>query len=265
MYLTSLRFLQTSWFLMLLTFCKCVCRGANRNKQTNATGKNKQTQQSNKQTDQGSRLRGRHGGATSTSCSPSSALLSTSPTSGASPISATRMVEVVHHLASHAFEDNQMIPNILIISGAFLIPYIMMLLLGALPLFYMELILGQFHRQGPISVWRISPIFKGPLKHSRIPIWNCQWKKNHLYFNLDQELDSAQCSLHSSSPFITTSLLVGLSTSSSHPSRCASHGRSSYISSWRRIWTADRLLLCTFSREGWKVQEPKSILNPKWL
>ena len=63
-----------------------------------------------------------------------------------------------------------MIPNILIISGAFLIPYIMMLLLGALPLFYMELILGQFHRQGPISVWRISPIFKGPLKHSRIPI-----------------------------------------------------------------------------------------------
>merc|ERR1719422_1008148 len=45
--------------------------------------------------------------------------------------------------------------------GAFLIPYIMMLLLGALPLFYMELILGQFHRQGPISVWRISPIFKG--------------------------------------------------------------------------------------------------------
>ena len=239
MYLTSLRFLQTSWFLMLLTFCKCVCRGANRNKQTNATGKNKQTQQSNKQTDQGSRLRGRHGGATSTSCSPSSALPSTSPTSGASPISATRMVEVVHHLASHAFEDNQMIPNILIISGAFLIPYIMMLLLGALPLFYMELILGQFHRQGPISVWRISPIFKGPLKHSRIPIWNCQWKKNHLYFNLDQELDSAQCSLHSSSPFITTSLLAGRSTSSSPPFQCASPGRSPYHSPsaaqwWRR-------------------------------
>ena len=45
--------------------------------------------------------------------------------------------------------------------GAFLIPYTMMLGLGALPLFYMELILGQFHRQGPISVWRISPIFKG--------------------------------------------------------------------------------------------------------
>jgi len=45
--------------------------------------------------------------------------------------------------------------------GAFLIPYLLMLTLGALPLFYMELVLGQFHRQGPISVWRICPLFKG--------------------------------------------------------------------------------------------------------
>ncbi|XP_025831651.1 sodium-dependent noradrenaline transporter-like [Agrilus planipennis] len=45
--------------------------------------------------------------------------------------------------------------------GAFLIPYILMLVFGAVPLFYMELILGQFSRQGPISVWRICPLFKG--------------------------------------------------------------------------------------------------------
>ena len=61
--------------------------------------------------------------------------------------------------------------------GAFLIPYIMMLLLGALPLFYMELILGQFHRQGPISVWRISPIFKGIMKHLGMP----SKKKNSIW------------------------------------------------------------------------------------
>lgn len=36
-----------------------------------------------------------------------------------------------------------------------------MLVFGAVPLFYMELILGQFNRQGPISLWRICPIFKG--------------------------------------------------------------------------------------------------------
>ena len=60
--------------------------------------------------------------------------------------------------------DDIVSPRYLISSCSFhlfLIPYILMLTLGALPLFYMELILGQFHRQGPISVWRISPIFKG--------------------------------------------------------------------------------------------------------
>ncbi|XP_066249427.1 sodium-dependent noradrenaline transporter-like [Euwallacea similis] len=45
--------------------------------------------------------------------------------------------------------------------GAFLIPYTLMLVFGAVPLFYMELILGQFNRQGPISLWRICPLFKG--------------------------------------------------------------------------------------------------------
>ncbi|XP_074644691.1 sodium-dependent noradrenaline transporter-like [Tubulanus polymorphus] len=45
--------------------------------------------------------------------------------------------------------------------GAFLIPYFSMMLFGALPLFYMELILGQYHREGVISLWKIGPIFKG--------------------------------------------------------------------------------------------------------
>ncbi|GBN93812.1 hypothetical protein AVEN_175588-1 [Araneus ventricosus] len=46
-------------------------------------------------------------------------------------------------------------------SSVFLIPYLLMLLFGAMPLFYMELVLGQYNRQGPISVWRICPLFKG--------------------------------------------------------------------------------------------------------
>ncbi|XP_040569062.1 sodium-dependent dopamine transporter [Lepeophtheirus salmonis] len=45
--------------------------------------------------------------------------------------------------------------------GAFLIPYVLMLVFGAMPLFYMEIVLGQFHSQGPISLWKICPIFKG--------------------------------------------------------------------------------------------------------
>ncbi|XP_036906808.1 sodium-dependent serotonin transporter-like [Sturnira hondurensis] len=46
--------------------------------------------------------------------------------------------------------------------GAFLIPYTIMTIFGGIPLFYMELALGQYHRNGCISIWRkICPIFKG--------------------------------------------------------------------------------------------------------
>ncbi|KAK6476420.1 sodium-dependent serotonin transporter-like [Huso huso] len=46
--------------------------------------------------------------------------------------------------------------------GAFLIPYTLMAVFGGVPLFYMELALGQFHRTGAISIWKhICPIFKG--------------------------------------------------------------------------------------------------------
>ncbi|XP_005999512.1 solute carrier family 6 member 4b [Latimeria chalumnae] len=46
--------------------------------------------------------------------------------------------------------------------GAFLIPYTLMAIFGGVPLFYMELALGQYHRTGAIPIWRrICPIFKG--------------------------------------------------------------------------------------------------------
>ncbi|XP_050409081.1 sodium-dependent dopamine transporter [Patella vulgata] len=46
--------------------------------------------------------------------------------------------------------------------GAFLIPYLVMLLVGGIPLFYMELALGQFNRTGAITCWgRLCPLFKG--------------------------------------------------------------------------------------------------------
>ncbi|CAB3261064.1 unnamed protein product [Arctia plantaginis] len=46
--------------------------------------------------------------------------------------------------------------------GAFLIPYCIMLLFGGLPLFFMELALGQYHRCGCLTLWkRICPALKG--------------------------------------------------------------------------------------------------------
>ena len=46
--------------------------------------------------------------------------------------------------------------------GRFLIPYFIQLLLCGLPLFYMELALGQFHQTGMFTLWeKICPLFKG--------------------------------------------------------------------------------------------------------
>ncbi|XP_071848012.1 sodium- and chloride-dependent glycine transporter 1-like isoform X2 [Apostichopus japonicus] len=45
--------------------------------------------------------------------------------------------------------------------GAFLIPYIIMLFCCGLPLFFLELSFGQFASQGALSVWAISPLFRG--------------------------------------------------------------------------------------------------------
>jgi len=45
--------------------------------------------------------------------------------------------------------------------GAFLIPYMIFLVLLGLPMYCMELCFGQFASLGPTAIWKISPIFKG--------------------------------------------------------------------------------------------------------
>ncbi|NXG39778.1 SC6A7 protein, partial [Dromaius novaehollandiae] len=45
--------------------------------------------------------------------------------------------------------------------GVFLIPYFVMLFLTGLPLFLMELSLGQYGATGPVTVWKCCPLLKG--------------------------------------------------------------------------------------------------------
>jgi len=45
--------------------------------------------------------------------------------------------------------------------GAFLIPFVIMLFLIGIPLFFMELCFGQFASLGPIEIWRANPLMKG--------------------------------------------------------------------------------------------------------
>ncbi|XP_017486474.1 PREDICTED: sodium- and chloride-dependent glycine transporter 1 [Rhagoletis zephyria] len=45
--------------------------------------------------------------------------------------------------------------------GAFLVPYLLMLFCCGIPLFLMEIIMGQFSSLGCIGVFRLAPLFKG--------------------------------------------------------------------------------------------------------
>lgn len=45
--------------------------------------------------------------------------------------------------------------------GVFLIPYLLMAVLGGVPIFFLEISLGQFMKAGSLSAWNIAPLFKG--------------------------------------------------------------------------------------------------------
>ena len=51
--------------------------------------------------------------------------------------------------------------NVFLFPGAFLIPYFVCVVVGGIPLFYLEVALGQFMSVGGVHAWKICPILQG--------------------------------------------------------------------------------------------------------
>jgi len=61
--------------------------------------------------------------------------------------------------------------------GAFLVPYFIILIVVGFPMLLLEMGIGQFASLGPVTIWRISPLFKGEsscldiLSHALLQVW----------------------------------------------------------------------------------------------
>uniref|UniRef100_A0A673HXF0 Transporter n=1 Tax=Sinocyclocheilus rhinocerous TaxID=307959 RepID=A0A673HXF0_9TELE len=95
--------------------------------------------------------------------------------------------------------------------GAFLIPYVLFLFIAGMPLFYMELALGQYNREGAATVWKICPVFKG-VGYTVIIIalyvgfyYNViiAWSLYYLFASLTSELPWLKCNNPWNSPNCT--------------------------------------------------------------
>lgn len=57
--------------------------------------------------------------------------------------------------------------------GVFLIPYMLIVIVGGIPIFFLEIALGQFMKAGSINVWNIAPLFKGLGYASMVIVFFC--------------------------------------------------------------------------------------------
>ena len=65
--------------------------------------------------------------------------------------------------------------------GAFIIPYLIVLIFVGKPLYFMELALGQFSSYGPVKIWYCVPILKGISHHKK----EMHFKRKALYKCVD--------------------------------------------------------------------------------
>uniref|UniRef100_A0A8D0AE72 Transporter n=1 Tax=Sander lucioperca TaxID=283035 RepID=A0A8D0AE72_SANLU len=85
--------------------------------------------------------------------------------------------------------------------GVFLIPYLLIVFIGGIPVFFLEIALGQFMKQGGVSAWNIAPLFKGLGLASMVIVFFCNtyyimilvWALYFLFHSFTNELPWATC------------------------------------------------------------------------
>jgi SNF family Na+-dependent transporter len=85
--------------------------------------------------------------------------------------------------------------------GAFLVPYTLTIFLGGIPMFFLEIALGQAMSVGGLGVWQICPIFKGVGIAANIMVFYLNtfyivvlaWSLYYLWHSFAYELPWATC------------------------------------------------------------------------
>nr|XP_048689079.1 sodium- and chloride-dependent creatine transporter 1 [Caretta caretta] len=121
--------------------------------------------------------------------------------------------------------------------GVFLIPYLLIAVLGGVPIFFLETSLGQFMKAGSINVWNIAPLFKGLGFASMVIVFYCNtyyimvlaWGCYYLASSFADPLPWASCGHPWNSPACTESFPPPCTPGNRS---CEPEGRSPVLEFW---------------------------------